>query len=115
MDAGATYNPGHEYWGSTLIPDVLRNTGLSENVIGHIANVVRLHGHIFVYYNQISNPDLNNPATAVKSYMEGLHVEALFNSYCDTAHNKPQQSCRELIVKILNDPNVYITRNYLIR
>jgi hypothetical protein len=113
-DHGTTYNPGHEYWGSLLIPEVLSKTGLTKKVIDYIQTVVRLHGNFFGIYQMLSSYSLTHAIRDMKSYMEGYHLEVLFNSYCDTTHNQPLQPCRRLIGKMFNESDTYLSRNYFV-
>lgn len=111
---GNTYNPGHEYWGSTVIPELLKDLVLPKGVVEHVATIVRLHGHVFDSYSLISQFPIEEAIRDVKSRVENYHLEVLFNSYCDLAYNNPRHSCRELIVKIFNHPDIYMPREYFV-
>ncbi len=111
---GNTYNPGHEYWGSQLVPEILKNLPMNQKLVEYITTIVRLHGQVFDYHTSFIQFPLEDAIRDVKSRVEGYHLAVLFNSYCDAAYNKPLQPCRELIVQMLNSPSTYTLREYIV-
>lgn len=111
---GETYNPGHEYWSSTLIPNLFKDSALPQEIIDYITTVVRLHGEIFNTYIIIKDFPLVDAIRDVKARVENYHVEVLFNSYCDITYHKSLHPCRVLIEKMLNHPDTYLRREYFV-
>lgn len=113
---GIVSNPGHEYWGSTIVRDFVKNTSLSEKVVEKIARVIRLHDTFGAHY---LDPMLNFPMEKiiddVKSRAEGFYKEALFNVYCDCFTTKPFEKAKEKIIEIFNEPTLYTPREYFIK
>ncbi|MGA2968048.1 MAG: HD domain-containing protein [Candidatus Levyibacteriota bacterium] len=108
--------PGHEYWGSTIIPELLKNTGLSEKIIERIVTVVRLHDTFGArYFNPLSNWPLEEIIDDIKARAEGLYKEALFNVYCDCFSAKPFMQTRPKIEEVFNQPSLYTPREYFIK
>lgn len=113
-ESGATSCPGHEYWGSTIIPLLLKDLSLPIAVIEYIAAVVKNHD-IFnpVYFEKKASWPMELLINDVKSRTEGLYKEALFNIYCDCFDAAPFQETKEMIVKIFNKPDLYKERQYV--
>lgn len=111
---GITKMPGHEYWGSTIVPELLKDSGLSKDNIQRIAKVVRLHDTFNDNYlaSSISVEELIDD---IKARAEGLYKEALFNIYCDVFTAPPSQQSIKRIVKIFNSPSLYSPREYFIK
>lgn len=111
---GITKMPGHEYWGSTIVPNLLKNTGLSEKNIQRIANVIRLHDTF--NDNYLANfLNIEELIEDIKARAEGLYKEALFNIYCDVFTAKPSENSIKRIVEIFNNPYLYSPREYFIK
>lgn len=111
---GITYIPGHEYWGSTIVAEVLKDLNLKSDVVSYIANVVRLHDTFSeIYFNIKKGWSMETLLNDVKSRAEGLYIETLFNIYCDCFTALPFQSAKETIIKIFNEPMVYVKREYV--
>lgn len=113
---GIVSNPGHEYWGSTIVSEVLKESGLPPKIVEKIAKVIRLHDVFGAHY---FNPILNWPIELiiddVKARAEGLYKEALFNVYCDCFTAKPFEKAKEKTIAIFNDPSLYTSREYFIK
>lgn len=113
--SGITSIPGHEYWGSNIISNLLEDLNLNSETITYIASVVRLHDTFSeVYFNLRKDWPLETLLNDIKSRAEGLYKEALFNIYCDCFTAAPFQPAKEKIVKIFNEPAFYTKRIYVI-
>lgn len=107
--------PGHEYWGSTIVAEVLKDLSLPKEITDYMAAVIRNHDAFSAdYFEAKSDWDLNFLLNHVKSRAEGLYKEAMFNQYCDCFTAQPYQKAKEMIVKIFNQPTLYIEREYVI-
>lgn len=113
--SGITYIPGHEYWGSTIVAEMLKGLNLDPEVITYIANVVRLHA-IFseVYFDVRKNWPMESPLNDVKSQGEGFYKEAMFNQYCDCFTAKPFEYGKGILIKLFNEPGLYLKREYVL-
>ncbi len=113
--SGITFLPGHEYWGSTIVEEFLKEFSLDPQTIKYISNVIRLHDTFGTsYWDSKKDWKIDFLINDVKSRAEGFYKEALFNIYCDCFTAKPFQFSKEMIVKIFNEPNLYIGREYVI-
>ncbi len=113
--AGITICPGHEYWGSTIVGKVLKDLSLPEEIVGYIANVIKLHDAFPPqYWTDRKDWPLDFLINDVKSRAEGLYKEAMFNQYCDCFTAEPFQTAKEMIIKIFNEPKLYERREYII-
>lgn len=110
---GIVSNPGHEYWGSTILDKFVENTGLSEKVIEKIRNCIRLHDTFGAHYFE---PKLSLPIDEIvddiKARAEGLYIEELFNVYCDCFYAKPFEKSKEKIIEVFNQSNLFTKRTY---
>lgn len=113
---GITRMPGHEYWGSTIVGNLLKDLNLNPKVLEKITKVVRLHDTFNDSY--LTNLDLNQIDKAiddVKARAEGVYKEALFNIYCDVFTAKPSIESIKKIAQIFNQPSLYSKREYFIK
>lgn len=113
---GITKMPGHEYWGSTIAGNLLKDCNLHPKVLEKIAKVVRLHDTFNDSY--LANLDLNQIDKAiddVKARAEGVYKEALFNIYCDVFTAKPSIESIKKITQIFNQLSLYSQREYFIK
>lgn len=112
----STRMPGHEYWGSTIIPELLKNTDLTKNNIEKIAKVVRLHDTFSdTYFGAMKDKDIDFIVDDVKARAEGLYIEALFNIYCDVFSAKPSETSIKKIIEVFNQPSLFAKRDYFIK
>ncbi len=110
-----TLCPGHEYWGSTLTSEFLKETNLSHEIINYIAKGIRLHGDFGKdYFRPKKDWPIEKIIEDVKAKCEGMYKEVLFNVYCDCFYAKPFQSEKEIIIKLFNEPSLYVKREYFI-
>lgn len=113
--SGITSIPGHEYWGSTIVGYVLQGLTMEPEVITYMANVIRLHD---TFNESCWPPKKDWPMEVilndVKSRAEDFYKEALFNIYCDCFTAKQFEYGKEMIIKIFNEPDLYIKREYVI-
>ena len=109
-------NPGHEYWGSTVVSRFVEDAGLSPKIIEKIARVIRLHDTFGAHYFE---PKLNLPLKEIiddlKARAEGFYKEALFNQYCDCFTAKPFEESKKKIIEIFNESSLYTPREYFIK
>ncbi len=112
---GITSCPNHEYLGSTIVGEILKNLNLDPLIIEQISNVVKLHDTFGeTYFRNKTDWTMDFLINDVKSRAENLYKEAMFNIYCDCFTAEPFQFSKEMIVKIFNEPNLYIEREYVI-
>lgn len=110
--SGITACPGHEYWGSTIVGEVLKDFSLNPEVIKYISNVVRLHDTFSEkYFTGKDGWSIEELVNDAKSRAEGLYKEAMFNQYCDCFTATPFQFGKDMIIKIFNEPSLYIIQN----
>ena len=113
---GIVSNPGHEYWGSTIISYFLKDTVISVKIVEKIAAVIRMHD---TFGAQYLTPKLGLPIDEiiddVKARAEGLYKEAMFNQYCDCFTAMPFEACKAKIVEIFSEPSLYLKREYFIK
>lgn len=113
---GITKMPGHEYWGSTIVPELLKDTGLSKDNTQRIAKVVRLHDTFSdSYLGGLKDKDIDFVIDDIKARAEGFYKEALFNIYCDVFTATPSQQSIKRIIEIFNSPTFYTQREYFIK
>lgn len=113
--SGITSIPGHEYWGSIIVADTLQGLNLDSETITYIASVVRLHDTFGeVYFNVKKDWTMETLLNDAKSRAEGLYKEAMFNQYCDCFTAKPFEYSKEMLIKLFNEPGLYINREYVI-
>lgn len=113
---GIVFNPGHEYWGSTIVSEFLKDSVISVKIVDKIAAVIRMHD---TFGAQYLTPKLNLPMPEiiddVKARAEGLYKEAMFNQYCDCFTAKPFEACKAKVVEIFSEPSLYLKREYFIK
>lgn len=112
---GTTIIPGHEYWGSTIVPEFLKDLNLPKEVIIYISEIVSLHGEFQAEYLP-SKKDwlMEKLINDIKSRAKGFYIESLFNHYCDVYTGKPFTEIKPLVEKIFNQPSLYIKRQYVL-
>lgn len=112
---GVTSCPGHEYWGSTIVGDLLKDFDFSEELISYIANVIALHDTFNDgYFAGKSDWNITDLVNDVKSRAEGLYIEALFNIYCDNYSVSLSENSRKRIEELFNNSTLYEKRDYLV-
>lgn len=111
---GVTKMPGHEFWGSTIIPTLLKGTVLPNQSIERIAKIVRLHD---TFNDNYMNNSLNleEQIDDIKARAEGFYLEALFNIYCDVFTAGPSKMSIIKISGIFNQPSLYTKREYFVK
>ena len=114
-DDGTTEAPGHEYAGSVIANELLKDTGLSNEAIDYLAKGIRLHNSFNGYYQQTGLVPAQDFILSMKQKSEGLHVEETFNALCDNFSATPFKEALNLITEMFNDPNFYEPREYFIR
>ncbi len=114
-EAGQTFCPGHEYWGSTIVGEVVQDLSLPKEVIDYLAAVIVNHDTFSpLYFDSKANLNFDLLINDVKSRAEGFYIEALFNIYCDCYNAAPFQKAQSMIVKIFNEPKLYRKREYVL-
>lgn len=104
----------HGYYGSLIIPQMLKEIGLSEKVIHYITNIVRLHLVIFDYYAKSADFNITDRINDLKPLMEGYHVEVALNAIGDIDGNPPLEPCKQLLYQMFEEPHFYSQREYFI-
>lgn len=100
--------PQHEYLGSTIVGQVVKDLSLPQSVVQYMSNIIKFHGTFGGdYFSQKNNLNWDLLINDIKSQAHGLYKETLFNVYCDCFNAQPFQEDKEKIVKIFNDPNLY--------
>lgn len=112
---GKTSCPGHEYWGSTIASEVIKDLSLPKEITDYIAAIIRSHD-IFnpLYWDNKKDWPIETLLNDVKSRAEGLYKEAMFNQYCDCFTAAPFQRAKEMIIKVFNEPDLYERREYVL-
>lgn len=110
-----TSAPGHEYWGSTITEQFLNGPQLNPEQIKYISNIIRLHD-VFQgpYLPSIEVWKMEKVIDDIKSRAEGMYIESMFNNFCDVYTAPPFEPYKELVIKIFNEPKLYIKREYVI-
>ena len=109
---GSKEAPGHAYWGSIVVRDILKRSGLSDEVIEFIANCVRLHLAGWQCWSvKISKQDL---LRQLKLWSENYHAEMIFNVYCDLFYNTGFKDRIHLPLELLNMPETYEPLKYAV-
>ncbi len=112
---GTTSCPGHEYWGSTVVAEVIKDLSLPKEITDYIAAVIRSHDSFNpLYWESKKGWPMDMVLNDVKSRAEGLYKEAMFNQYCDCLTAIPYQNAKEVVIKIFNEPTLYEGREYVI-
>ncbi len=115
-ELGIVRMPGHEYFGSTIVINFLKDTGINNKIIERIAKVIRLHNTFSDgYLMGMENWKIEEVVDDVKARAEGLYKEALFNIYCDVYTAKPSRNSIKRIIEIFDQPQLYIPREYFIK
>jgi len=112
---GLTTAPGHQYYGSTLVEDLLTPLGFSPKLIFYIAKIITLHDTFNDYYfTSKIDWDFTEIISDVKAQSEGLYIETLFNIYCDNYTAVASKLSRDFIIKLFNKPMLYVERKYFL-
>ncbi len=111
---GTTRAYGHEYWGSLIVKEVLKDLSLPREVLDDLTNGVRLHGVFNDTWQQNRQLNTNELMDLVKRYAENIHIDEVFNAYCDCFSAPPFQEAKPLIIELFNNPNFYSQLKYSI-
>lgn len=112
---GITSPPGHEYWGSTIVDQVLKDLNLNQEAVNYIAKGVKLHGAFQAEYLPLKKDwPMDKLLNDIKSKAEGMHIESMFNNLCDVYTAPPFEPYKDLVIKIFNEPYLYEKREYII-
>lgn len=110
-EAGVTFCPGHEFWGSTIADQL---PGFPKEAAEYIKTVIRNHdAYNPLYFDSKANLSPDLLMNDIKSRAEGLYIEALFNIYCDCFTADVFQTTKEKIIKLFNNPVLYEKRLYV--
>lgn len=113
--SGNTMLPGHEYWGSTVVSEFLKDFQLDKEVVDYIAKVIKLHDTFNEsYFATKINWPFDLLINDVKSRAEGLYKEVLFNVYCDCYTAVPYQNAKQMVMRLFNERSLYKERQYII-
>ena len=66
------------------------------------------------YLSTKTNWKIQDIVEDMKCRAEGLYIEAMFNNYCDVFYAAPFQPFKETVIKIFNEPALYMKREYVI-
>lgn len=98
----------HEYLGSTIVGQVVKDLSLPQSVVKYMSNIIKFHCTFGGdYFSQKNNLNWNLLINDIKTQSNGLYKETLFNVYCDCFNAQPFQEDKEIIVKIFNEPKLY--------
>lgn len=112
---GETIIPGHEYWGSTIVSEFINGLSLPKEAVDYISKVVGLHGEFQgEYLSSRKDWPMEELINDIKSKAQGYYIESLFNHYCDVHTAEPFQEMKPLVIKIFNQPEFYVKREYVI-
>lgn len=105
--------PNHEYIGSILASQILKDKGLSKDITDYICKIIKLHG-VFseFYFDDVKNWSEEEIINDIKNKSEGIYIETLFNVYCDCFDAVPFQKSKQAIEKVFNNLDLYSERIY---
>lgn len=114
-DKGVTFCPGHEFEGSKIVGEFIKDLGLSKEVVEYVSSVIRNHDTFNQFYME-GRKDWPQDIliSDIRSRADGLYLETMFNIYCDCFTATPFQSSKEMLVKLFNNPLLYEQRQYII-
>ncbi len=112
---GTTQALGHEYAGSVIVKEILKDTGLSNEAIEFLSKGIRLHNSFNGYYKESGLVDKKSFIISMKQRSEGMHIEQTFNAICDNYSAIPFKPALNLITEMLNDPDFYEPREYFVK
>lgn len=111
---GNTQCPGHDYWGSTLLPDILDGI-LPDETIAYMANIIKIHDTFpDSYFAEKKDWPIEMVVSHVKSQGQSMYKECLFNIYCDNFNADVSTEARKKIEEIFNHPALYTDRIYTV-
>jgi hypothetical protein len=112
---GITACPGHEYFGSTIVDQLLTDLSLPHRALEHIRSVVRLHDTFNEQYFAVKKEwTIDALLHDIKARAENYYIEALFNIRCDCFTAPPYQEALARGYELFNNPRLYFTRTYSI-
>lgn len=113
--SGISSFPGHEYWGSTIAGELLKDLSLPKEIVKYMANIIKSHDTFSTpYFAGKADWPMETVINDVKSRAEGLYKEAMFNQYCDCFTAVPYQEAKKMIIQLFNEPELYKGREYVI-
>ena len=111
---GTTLAPGHEYWGSLIVEDMTKEAGFSKEILLYLSKCVRLHGSFNTQWMPHQDLGASELLPLLKLHCENIHVEQIFNGYCDCYTAAPFQGAIPIIHELLNNPDTYKSVKYYI-
>lgn len=112
---GQTSCPGHEYLGSTIIGQILKDLDLNPEIISFIEKGIRLHDTFSDYYFATKKDwPIENVIIDTKARGEGIYKEVLFNVFCDCFDAKASDASRPRIIELFSTPSFYTPREYFL-
>lgn len=112
---GTTFFPGHEYEGSKIVGKILKDSGIAEEVIHYISQVIKFHDTYNQAYMESKKGWLTDILIRdIQSRADGLYLEAMFNIYCDCYTAAPYQIARDTLIQLFNQPVLYKKTEYVI-
>jgi len=110
---GTTLAPEHGFWGSIIVKDVVKDVGFSQDIIDYLAKCVKLHVVGFDHWldKKLRTDEL---LWELKLRSENIHVEVIFNVYCDLYHGAGFKDSIHLPVELLNKIETYKPVKYSI-
>ena len=108
-DGGTTSAPGHEYQGFLIADKFLKDLNLKPEQIKYISEIIRLHG-VFQrdYLFTKKGWTIQDIVEDMRGKADGLYIESMFNNYCDVFTADPFQPFKETVIKIFNEPKLYV-------
>lgn len=111
---GMTQCPGHDYWGSILLPEILRDL-LPNQTIAYMAHIISIHDTFpDTYFAQRKDWPIELVVDDAKARGEGKYIECLFNIHCDNYHATVSTDARKRIEEVFNQLALYTERIYKI-
>lgn len=109
-----TYFPGHEYWGSKIISEILAEFNLEKSVLEFVAKIIKIHDvYSEEFFRKREDLEMDLLINDVKAFGQGIHLEVLFVRFCDCYNAEPFKEAKAKIVELFNNPDLYKKREYL--
>jgi hypothetical protein len=113
---GTTMCPGHEYLGSTIVREIIRNLALPEKAITQIEKVIECHDAFGgEYFGTKKEWKLQQVVNDIKFRAKGYCKEVLFNIFCDCYTAPIFNDSKNKIVEVFNSPQLYSEREFFIQ
>ncbi len=106
---GMTQAPGHAAKGGEIAPKFLEVINLTEQQIEYISKIVGSHDTFQnEYLPSKKDWSIQDIVADMKTRLDGFYIESMFNNFCDVYTASPFQEYKPTVIKIFNEPNLYV-------